>query len=86
MQHHMDRHWVVIQGLKDMVWNLEECVLELEREKVMLELRLERMSEQLCRCSGASTRTPGNGSLEFPYEVSDSSEAAKDHDIVAPTS
>ena len=80
----MDSHRVVIQGLKDMVWNLEECVLELEREKVMLELRLERMSEQLCRCSRVSTCTPGNSSLEFPYEVSDSSEVAKDREVESP--
>ena len=41
----MDRHQEVIQDLKGMVWDLEGCVLKLERENIALELGLEQMSK-----------------------------------------
>src|ERR1700753_3373786 len=69
-----DRHRDELEQLKDSVQGLEGRILELESEKVGLELGMERLSERLCRCSGASTRAPGEGSPGGSYVMSDASE------------
>src|ERR1700753_3414989 len=69
-----DRHRDELERLKDLVQELEGRILELESEKVALELGMERLSEQLCRCSGARTCAPGEGSPGGLYEMSDASE------------
>ena len=85
MWRRMDRHCDELERLKDTVQELEGQLLELESEKVVLELGMKCLSKQLCRCSGTSTHMPGNGSLEFPYKVSDSSDnvaVCEDCDVV----
>src|ERR1700755_3155856 len=57
-----DRHRDELEQLKESVQALEGRVLVLESKKIALELGMERLSERLCRCSGASTRAPGEGS------------------------
>ena len=79
-----DRHRDKLERLKDSVQKLEGRVLELESEKVALELGMERLSERLCRCSGASTCSPGEGSPVVSYEMSDSSEVAKHCEVESP--
>src|SRR6201992_605345 len=80
----MDRHRDELEQLKDSVQELEGRLLELESKKVALELGMERLSEQLCRCSRASTCMPGEGSSGVSYKMSDSSEVAKDHEDESP--
>src|ERR1700753_1610953 len=65
----MDRHPDELEQLKDSVQELEGRLLELESEKIALELGMERLSERLCRCSGASTRAPGKGSSHWGQVV-----------------
>src|ERR1700753_1452177 len=79
-----DRHRDKLEQLKDSVQELEGRILELESEKIALELGMERLSEQICRCSGASTRAPGEGSPVMLYEMSDSSEVAKHCEVESP--
>src|SRR6201995_3801457 len=69
-----DRHCDELVQLKDLIQELEGRLLELESEKIALELDMERLSERLCRCSGVSTHAPGEGSSGVLYEISDSSE------------
>src|ERR1700753_2553877 len=79
-----DRHRDELEQLKESVQGLEGRILELESEKIALELGMERLSEQLCRCSGASTRAPGEGSPGGLYEMSDTSEIAEHHKVESP--
>src|ERR1700753_2171522 len=79
-----DRHCDELEQLKDSVQGLEGRILELESEKIALELGMERLSERICRCSGANTRAPGEGSLGGSYEMSDASEIAKHHEVESP--
>src|ERR1700753_89526 len=79
-----DRHCDELEQLKDSVQELEGRILELESEKIALELGMERLSERLCRCSGGSTRAPGEGSPVVSYEMSNSSEVAEDHEVESP--
>src|ERR1700753_3977575 len=79
-----DRHRDELEQLKDSVQELEGRLLELESEKIALELGMERLSERLCCCSGASTCMPGEGSSGVSYKMSDSSEVAKDHEDESP--
>src|ERR1700753_3723292 len=79
-----DRHRDELEQLKDLVQELEGRLLKLESEKIMLELGMKRLSEQLCRCSGVSTHAPGEGSSGVSYEMSDSSEVAEDRTVESP--
>src|SRR6201992_3130965 len=79
-----DRHRDELERLKDSVQGLEGRILELESEKVALELGMERLSERLCRCSGANTHAPGEGSPGGSYEMSDASEIAEHHEVESP--
>src|ERR1700759_3482583 len=79
-----DRHRDELEQLKDSVQALEGRVLVLESEKIALELGMERLSERLCRCSGASTRAPGKGSPVGSFEMSDASEVAEHHEVESP--
>src|SRR6201992_1026553 len=81
---HTDRHHDELEQLKNSIQELEGRLLELESEKIVLELGMECLSEQLCRCSGASTCAPGEGSSGVLYKMSDSSEVAKDHEVESP--
>src|SRR6201992_2889620 len=76
-----DRHHDELEQLKESVQELEGQILELESEKIALELGMERLSEQVCRCSGANTRVPGEGSPGGSYEMSSSSEVAKNCEV-----
>ena len=79
-----DRHRDELEQLKESVQALEGRVLMLESEKIALELGMERLSERLCHCSGASTRAPGEGSPVGSFEMSDSSEVAEDREVESP--
>src|ERR1700753_3671112 len=46
-----DRHRDELEQLKESVQGLEGRILELESEKLELELGMARLSERLCRCS-----------------------------------
>src|SRR6201992_3267226 len=78
------RHRDELEQLKESVQGLEGRILELESEKLELELGMERLSKRLCRCSGASTRAPGEGSPVGLYEMSDASEVAEHHEVESP--
>ena len=73
-----------MERLKDSVQELEGRILELESEKIALELGMERLSERLCRCSGASTRAPDEGSSVGSHEMSNASEVAEHHEVASP--
>ena len=73
-----------MEQLKDSVQELEGRLLKLESEKITLELGMERLSEQLCRCSEVSTHAPGKGSSGVSYKMSDSSDIAKDCNVESP--
>ena len=79
-----DRHRDELEQLKESVQALEGRVLVLGGKKIALELGMERLSERLCRCSGASTRAPGEGSPVGSYEMSDASEVAEHHEVESP--
>jgi len=79
-----DRHRDELEQLKESIQALEGRVLVLESEKTALELGMERLSERLCRCSGASTRAPDEGSSVGSYEMSDASEVAEHHEVASP--
>src|ERR1700753_1337776 len=79
-----DRHRNELEQLKDSVQELEGRILKLESEKVTLELGMERLSEQLCRCSEVSTHAPGKGSSGVSHEMSDSSNVTEDCDVKSP--
>ena len=80
----MDRHRNELEKLKDSVQELEGQLLELESEKIALELGMERLSERICRCSRVNTRAPGEGSPGGSYEMSDASEVAEHHEVESP--
>src|ERR1700759_4018458 len=79
-----DRHRDELEQLKEAIQALEGRVLVLESEKTALELGMERLSERICRCSGASTRAPDEGSSVGSYEMSDASEVAEHHEVASP--
>src|SRR6201992_1233458 len=79
-----DRHCDELEQLKESIQALEGRVLVLESEKIALELGMERLSERLCRCSGASTCAPDEGSSVGSYEMSDASEVAEHHEVESP--
>src|ERR1700753_3555453 len=79
-----DRHRNELEQLKDSVQELEGQLLELQSEKIALELGMEHFSKRLCRCSGASTHAPGESSSGMSYEMSDSSEVAEDCKVESP--
>ena len=79
-----DRHRDELEQLKDSVQELEGRILELESEKIALELGMERLSERICRCSGANTCAPGEGSPVVSYEMSDCSEVTEHCEVESP--
>src|SRR6201990_3607321 len=79
-----DRHRDKLAQLKESVQGLEGEGLGLESEKTGLELGMERLSERLCRCSGASTRAPDEDSSVGSYEMSDASDVVEHQQDVSP--
>src|ERR1700753_602520 len=79
-----DRHRDELEQLKESVQGLEGRVLVLESEKIALELGMERLSERLCRCSGANPRALGQGSPVGSFVISDASEVAEHHEVASP--
>src|ERR1700753_2167988 len=70
----MNRHRQEIDSLRDASFRLEERVKMLEDKKVILEARVDSMSERLCRCSESSPRIKGQGSAAAPFEFEDEEE------------
>src|SRR6201990_1901833 len=79
-----DRQRDELDQLKESIQALEGRVLVLESEKTALELGMERLSERLCRCSGASTRAPDEDSSVGSHEISDASDVVEHQQDVSP--
>ena len=67
----MNRHRQELDANREEMVRLSREVDDLKADKVMLEARIDSMTERLCKCSEDSPRTRGVGSAAEPLELED---------------
>src|SRR6201992_1855182 len=65
----MNHHRKELDASREEIFRLSQEVEDLKADKVILEARVDSMSERLCRCSEGSPRTHSVGSGAAPLEL-----------------